>query len=53
LFHVLLQFAIDPHKGKGLGIHGTQVKSSIQDIVDEVAPIKKTPYGVEGRFIRM
>jgi hypothetical protein len=24
-----------------LGIRGTQVKSSIQDIVDEVAPIKK------------
>jgi hypothetical protein len=38
---------------EGLGIRGTQVKSSIQDIVDEVAPIKKTPYGVEGRFIRM
>jgi hypothetical protein len=36
-----------------LGIRGTQVKSSIQDIVDEVAPIKKLPYGVEGRFIRM
>jgi hypothetical protein len=34
----------------GLGIRGTQVKSSIQDIVDEVAPIKKAPYGVEGRF---
>jgi hypothetical protein len=27
----------------GLGIRGTQVKSSIQDIVDEVAPIKKHP----------
>ena len=27
----------------GLGIRGTQVKSSIQDIVDEVAPIKKKP----------
>jgi hypothetical protein len=26
-----------------LGIRGTQVKSSIQDIVDEVASIKKTP----------
>ena len=26
-----------------LGIRGTQVKSSIQDIVDEVAPIKKAP----------
>jgi hypothetical protein len=26
-----------------LGIRGTQVKSSIQDIVDEVAPIKKSP----------
>jgi hypothetical protein len=25
----------------GLGIRGTQVKSSIQDILDEVAPIKK------------
>jgi hypothetical protein len=24
-----------------LGIRGTQVKSSIQEIVDEVAPIKK------------
>jgi hypothetical protein len=36
-----------------LGIRGTQVKSSIQDFVDEVAPIKKNPYGVEGRFIRM
>jgi hypothetical protein len=27
----------------GLGIRGTQVESSIQDIVDEVAPIKKAP----------
>ena len=27
----------------GLGIRGTQVKSSIQDIVDEVVPIKKSP----------
>jgi hypothetical protein len=27
----------------GLGIRGTQVKSSIQDIVDEVASIKKSP----------
>ena len=36
-----------------LGICGTHLKSSIQDIVDEVAPIKKAPYGVEGRFIRM
>jgi len=27
----------------GLGIRGTQVTSSIQDIVDEVAPIKKAP----------
>ena len=27
----------------GLGIRGTQVKSSIQDIMDEVAPIKKSP----------
>jgi hypothetical protein len=27
---------------RGLGIRGTQVKSSIQDIMDEVAPIKKT-----------
>jgi hypothetical protein len=27
----------------GLGIRGTQVKSSIQDIMDEVAPIKKAP----------
>jgi hypothetical protein len=26
-----------------LGIRGTQVKSSIQDIMDEVAPIKKAP----------
>ena len=26
-----------------LGIRGTQVFSSIQDIVDEVAPIKKSP----------
>jgi hypothetical protein len=26
-----------------LGIRGTQVKSSIQDIVDEVAPIKRAP----------
>jgi hypothetical protein len=26
-----------------LGIRGTQVKASIQDIVDEVAPIKKAP----------
>ena len=31
---------IDPG---GLGIRGTQVKSFIQDIVDEVAPIKKAP----------
>jgi hypothetical protein len=30
------------HVGR-LGIRGTQVKSSIQDIVDEVAPIKKAP----------
>ena len=30
--------------GPWLGIRGTQVKSSIQDIVDEVAPIKKAPY---------
>jgi len=37
----------------GLGIRGTHLKSSIQDIVDEVAPVKKAPYGVEGRFIRM
>ena len=37
-----------------LGICGTHLKSSIQDIVDEVTPIKKRPpYGVEGRFIRM
>ena len=28
---------------KRLGIRGTQAKSSIQDIVDEVAPIKKAP----------
>ena len=28
---------------KGLGIRGTHLKSSIQDIVDEVAPIKKAP----------
>ena len=27
----------------GMGIRGTQVKSFIQDIVDEVAPIKKAP----------
>jgi hypothetical protein len=26
-----------------MGIRGTQVKSSIKDIVDEVAPIKKAP----------
>ena len=26
-----------------LGVRGTQLKSSIQDIVDEVAPIKKAP----------
>ena len=25
------------------GIHGTQVEPSIQDIVDEVAPIKEAP----------
>ena len=41
-----------PYAVKGslfrLGIRGTRVKSSIQDIVDEVAPIKKPPYGVEG-----
>ena len=40
-------------RNHGLGIRGTQVKSSIQDIVDEVALIKKAPYGIEGRFIRM
>ena len=28
---------------RGLGIRGTHLKSSIQDIVDEVAPIKKAP----------
>ena len=39
--------------GTRLGIRGTHLKSSIQDIVDEVAPIKKAPYGVEGRFIQM
>ena len=44
--------SVDMQPGR-LGIRGTQVKSSIQDIVDEVAPIKKAPYGVEGRFIRM
>ena len=27
-----------------LGIRGTHFKSSIQDIVDEVAPIKKAPH---------
>ena len=31
------------HHVSGLGIRGTEVKSSIQDIVDEVAPIKKSP----------
>jgi hypothetical protein len=31
------------HWSARLEIHGTQVKSSIQDIVDEVAPIKKAP----------
>jgi hypothetical protein len=31
------------YRPKGLGIRGTQVKSSIQDIVDEVASIKKAP----------
>ena len=37
-----------------LGIRGTDLKSSIQDIMDEVAPIKKSPpYGVEGQFIQM
>ena len=35
------------------GIRGTQVEPSIQDILDEVAPIKEAPYGVEGRFIQM
>ena len=30
-------------RNHGLGIRGTQVKSSIQDIVDEVALIKKVP----------
>ena len=29
--------------GVWLGIRGTHLKSSIQDIVDEVAPIKKSP----------
>ena len=33
---------------KQVGIRGTQVKSSIQDVVNELAPIKKAPYGVEG-----
>ena len=37
----------------GLGIRGTHLKSSIQNIVDEVAPIKKVPLWGEGRFIRM
>jgi hypothetical protein len=66
-WHIFLSHVICEHeKGKryggtmpitvvlgGLGICGTHLKSSIQDIVDEVAPIKKPPYGVEGRFIRM
>ena len=34
------------------GIRGTQVDASIQDILDEVAPIE-APYRVEGRFIQM
>ena len=35
----------DPYSASDgrLGIRGTQVKSSIQDIVDEVASIKKAP----------
>ena len=48
----VFEVMVDVPKAMGrLGIRGTQVKSSIQDIVDEVAPIKKPPYGVEGRFI--
>ena len=35
------------------GIRGTHLEPSIQDIVDEVAPIKEAPYGVEDRFIQM
>ena len=65
LAHTLGLYSITRYKGVvdivfcilyilGLGIRGTHLKSSIQDIVDEVAPIKKKPpYGVEGRFIRM
>jgi hypothetical protein len=32
-----------PITAGGLVIRGTHLKSSIQDIVDEVAPIKKSP----------
>jgi hypothetical protein len=32
-----------PYTPNRLGIRGTHLKSSIQDIMDEVAPIKKAP----------
>ena len=35
------------------GIRGTRVEPSIQDVLDEVAPIKEAPLWVEGRFIQM
>ena len=34
---------VAPSKLNRLGIRGTQCKSSIQDIMDEVAPVKKSP----------
>ena len=46
----LLIYVVRNHRRRG--IRGTQVEPSIQDIVDEVAPIKEAPYGVEGRFIQ-
>jgi hypothetical protein len=38
-----MRIEIRPCRVGRLGIRGTQVKSSIQDLVDEVAPIKKSP----------
>ena len=40
---VLVFFRFVSPNQYGLGIRGTHLKSSIQDIVDEVAPIKKAP----------
>ena len=54
IFSVWFQFdQMSPKAQGGLRIRDTHCKLSIQDIVDEVAPVKNPPYGVEGRFIRM